>query len=194
MNFFETLSIPAQIYLSIAIISTILYVIKLAAGILGGDHGDIHMDHPDDMDLSGADHDFHLFSVNSILAFLLGVGWFGFFLTMNSAVSLIIAVIISFIIGIIMMIISAFVLLQLKRLEHIPKYDIATCIGSTGKSYTEFKPNGTGQVQVEMFGRLETRDAINNSNEAIKSFSDIIIIDVQEDKFIVEPYDEKDTY
>ena len=190
----NNLSLFTQIYLIIAIVSTTLYILKIILTIIGAEHhSDFHTEHPSDCSNNHNLSDFQLVSFNSILSFFVGFSWIGLFLERISKINLILLIIISILAGFIVMISTALIFSQMKKLEHVTVYDINKCVGLVGKAYTSFQPKQKGQVQLEVFGKLCIYNAINSTNIIINSFSKVIVIDVQDNELIISNYEEEIT-
>ena len=119
-----------DIYFFVAIFSTVIFVSKFLMMILGGG-----ADTPDaevSLDDGGGDHDVHhdssgsftLISIQSVLAFLMGMGWIGYFAITNKGYSSGAALSAAFGAGVLLMVIQSFMLMQVKKLNHVPVFDL----------------------------------------------------------------------
>jgi len=136
--------------------------------------------------MTDTDSSFSLFTVESISAFFMCMGWMGWLakdhLNMGMKMSLIIAIVS----GIIGMLFFSFLIAQIKKLEHDPKADINELFNKTGKAYMTFAPKGTGKIQIEFNGRIEEFDARNDSDEEIKSFEPIRVVKIEDNEIFIE--------
>lgn len=184
----ENIDIYSRVFLGIAAISTLLFVIKLLLMFIGGDV-DTDIDTGTDFHHINSGNAFVLLSVETVLAFLMGFGWAGLAVKNDwhggNAFSMLIAA--GF--GFAMMVFMAFLMMQIKKLNKTPKYDIYDCIGTIGTAYTELKPERIGQVQIVMAGQLKVLNAINKSKEIISSFSQIMVTNVENNMLIVSRYE-----
>ena len=136
--------------------------------------------------MTDTDSSFSLFTIESISAFFMCMGWMGWLakdhLNMGMKLSLIIAVIS----GVIGMLFFSFLITQIKKLEHDPKGNINDLTGKTGKAYMRFAPKGTGKIQIEFNGRIEEFDARNYTDSEINSFEPIKVVKVENNEIFVE--------
>lgn len=68
-----------------------------------------------------------------------------------------------------------------------------TAIGKVGRVYLHIPSNGSGQVEVEVDGRLKILDAVSIDNAEIKTDIEVLVIDIKKDKdgletLVVKPY------
>ena len=122
---------------------------------------------------------FHLFSIDSVLSFLMCFGWMGWWAQNYQNYSFKICLLIAAASGLLGMFVFAFLFAQIKKLEFVPKNDLADLVNKTGKSYTRFNPKGNGQIQIEFNSKLATLDAVNESEEEINSFEMIKVVKVE---------------
>lgn len=157
----------------VAIISTVLFVLKLIIfSIFGGDaevEGDF--DVADEVDTS-----FDFLSIQSVLAFLMGFGWIGWACLSQFGMRIRFAFLIALVFGFMMMYFSAWLMFCIKKLNHRVKKDFSKCAGLSGRAYTGFKPNGKGQIEIDFNNQLSIEEAINNSDCEIKSFENIKVV------------------
>jgi hypothetical protein len=172
----------AVTYFLMAAVGTILFLIRLIVGLFGGDTGDFDSD----IAHSGTDGSFTLFSLLSVLAFIMGTGWMGLAARidwgLNRPVSAVIAV--SF--GTAMMFLAAGLMYMTRRLNRDVTYDVKTAIGRTARVYMRIPAKGAGQgkVQASISGRLMTVDAVS-AGPAIQEFADVKVVDVRDDQTLV---------
>jgi len=183
LELFNALDNYSKFYFVIAIIGTVVFLIKLSFMFVGGDsnidgdfdNADIDFDH---------DTSFTFLSTQSILAFLMGAGWIGLAASTEWNFDKIHSIIASAIAGLVAMFMMAFLMMQVKKLNKTTKVNVENCVGTTGKAYTKFAPNGSGQVQIDLNGKLQTIDAINDTDEEIPSFSQIIVTSVDNSRIL----------
>ena len=179
MNEILNVSFLTSLYLWLAIAMTIFFVVKLLVfSLFGMDDGD--------GDLVGTDVDtgFSFISLQSVLAFLMGFGWLGY-TAVRFNFSALISVVFAIIGGLILMGISVWLVFLMKKLNSTPKYDLNSLVEKTGTSYTKFDAKGTGKIQIEFNGKLETFDAWNETEEAIESFKNIKVLKIVDNKIFV---------
>ena len=172
-------SVLSSLYFWLAVAMTIFFVAKLVIfSLFGMDDGS--------GDLVGTDVDtgFSFISLQSILAFLMGFGWMGY-AALEWKFSALISVIFAIAGGLILMGISVWLVFLMRKLNSTPKYDLNSLVDKTGTSYTRFDANGTGKIQIEFNGKLETFDAWNDTEEPIESFKNIKVLKIVDNKIFV---------
>ena len=171
------------VYLSMAIIGTVLYLIKLVLLIFAGDAGDADFTETDvdfDGHLDGSET-FTLLSVQSILAFLMGTGWIGVAAIEEWDLTNIQAALAAGGFGLFLMVGNAFLMFKVRGLNKPQNtFDIKSCVGQTGKAYINIPPKGEGlgQVEINVSGRQQILQAINNTTKAIPAFSQVRVKEV----------------
>lgn len=185
-NFSELAKLGGDVvtYFGLAMIGTILFTLRLIVGLFGGDAGDFDTDFD-----AGTDASFTLFSLLSILAFVMGTGWMGLACRIDFGLSRAPSVIISIGFGVAMMAFSSGLMYLTRKLNRHIEIDPATAVGKTARAYTTLpaKGAGKGQIQVTVSGRLKTMAAISNDGE-IAAFADVKVISARDDgTLVVEP-------
>ena len=177
----------AVTYVLMAGVGTILFLLRLVVGLFGGDSGDFDSD----VAHSGTDGSFNLFSLLSVLAFIMGTGWMGLAARIDWGLSRPVAVVIAVSFGTLMMFLAAGLMYLTRRLNREVSYDVKTAVGRTGRAYMTVPARGSGQgkVQVSISGRLMTVDAVS-TGPAIAQFTDVKVVDVRDDQtLVVAPVD-----
>lgn len=171
-------------YKYIAIFSTVLFVIKFLIFSLASNDG---TEVASDFDsISDTDTSFDFFSIQSILAFLMGFGWVGLAALTQWNVSTQLAIVISVVTGFVFLYMSAFLMFKVKSLNQVVKIDYEKCIGTVGKAYTTIHPNSEGQIQIEINGKLSIVNAVNSTDIEIKAFEQIKVIKFENLKLYIE--------
>lgn len=170
------------VYAGMAFLGTILYVIKMVLLLVSGD-----MDADSDLTEinDGVDMDggttFSLISIQSVLAFFMGTGWTGLAALhewdMGTYQSLVTAVIV----GVVFMVVSAFLTFKIKGLNHTPKFDIREAKDKTGRAYTSIpaKGDGIGQVEITVGGKQQILQAMSTGDK-IESFAAVKVTEVDD--------------
>ena len=157
----------------IALISTILFVLKLIIFAFVGGDTEIEADFSD---VTESDTSFEFISIQSILAFLMGFGWMGLACIKHWNLNNIYIILISFAVGFLMMYFTAKMMSTMKKLNHIVKKDFSTCVGLKGRAYTKFAPHAKGQIEITFNDQLSIEEAINNTDKEINSFSNVKVV------------------
>ncbi|MBP3847102.1 hypothetical protein J6I39_05065 [bacterium] len=174
----------AQYYCYLAWFATIFFVIKLAIfWFFGGTDTEVSADFNTETDTDGT---FHFISLQTILAFLMGFGWMGYAAASSFDMSIIASLGCAFGAGIVFMLGTAWLMAQVKKLEKTVKKDKTTAVDKICKAYTDFAPKGQGRVEVEIDGQLTVTEAINNTEEEIKSFDAVKVIKVENELLYIE--------
>ena len=183
--------VDAIVYFSIGAIATFLFVIRLAMMLFGADDGDGDIVSGEMFDGADADHmgsgaAFNLFSLLSIMAFFMGVGWMGLSSRLTWELGPTLSVFISVGSGVGMMVLASSLMLYIKKLEHTIAYDAKTCIGKTGRAYLTIPPDGKagGQVEINISGRRKIMNARTRGQE-IAAFTSVKVIEVGDDETLV---------
>lgn len=174
----------AQYYCYLAWFATIFFVIKLAIfWFFGSGDAEVSADFNTETDTDGS---FHFISLQTILAFLMGFGWMGYAAASSFEMNIFASLGCAFGVGIVFMLGTAWLMAQVKKLEKTVKKDKATAVDKIGKAYTDFAPKGQGRVEVEINGQLTVAEAMNNTEEEIKSFDAIKVVKVENELLYIE--------
>lgn len=181
-----TFGVDAVIYSALAILGTLLFVLRLGFAFFGGVDSDFDMDAD-----AGTDATFGFFSALSILAFFMGAGWMGLTCRINWEVGHVGAGLAATGFGTTMMLLASGLMYGVKKLGHEVHYDVSTAIGHTAQVYLTIpaKGKGRGQVRVTVSGRQMVLSASSTEKE-IKAFTAVKVVAVEDDdSLIVEPKD-----
>ena len=168
-------------YAAMALIGTLLFLIRLVAGLFGGDAGDFDTDFD-----AATDASFTLFSLLSIMAFVMGTGWMGLACRIDFEMGRAPSFFLAAGFGIVMMGLASGLMHLTRKLNRHIEIDPSTAVGATARVYMQLpaKGEGKGQVQVSISGRLKTVDAIS-SGEAIEAFADVRVTEARDDGILV---------
>ena len=184
---YVAIGIDATIYLFLAVTATLLFLVRMGLQFFFGDV-DMDLDGAVDahMDSTGA---FELFSLLSVLAFFMGVGWMGLACRVNWGLGSAVSAVSATAFGLSLMGLSAGLMYAVRQMTHEGRYDVKTAIGQTAKVYLTIpaKGQGQGQVEVTVSGRRKVLPAMSASDE-IPAFTRVTIVDVVgEETYVVEP-------
>lgn len=188
MNYFEwweSLSFLQSFYWIIAVSSTVLFVILLILTLTGGDGHSLDNDFDSDSDISQAS--FHVFSLRSILAFLMVFAWSGIVALESGKLNLMVILIISFFAGLAMMLLTAWSLFLLSKLEQKGNLDVENAVGENGEVYLSIpaERKGVGKIQIIVQNQLQTLDALTDEHNSIKTGCIVTVIAVEPDKSLL---------
>jgi hypothetical protein len=169
-----------RIFFFIAIISTVLFLLKLAVFSF------VDIDSADaDFDADSGDGGFTFFSLQSILAFFMGFGWLGLTSGTEWNLGTVCSFAIALVAGCICLFLSVLLMFLVKKLNYTPKRDLSTLIGTSVSAYVQFAPHSKGQVLANFCGKSTIIPAINDSDDHIKAFETITIVSVKHDTIYV---------
>jgi len=193
LDSYLALGVDAAVYFSLAAIATLLFLIKLGIQLF---FGDVDADLDADIDGGATGHidstgAFEFFSILSLLAFFMGVGWMGLAARVSWGLSAAASAALATSFGVGMMMLSSGLIYGVRKMSEEGRYDTATAVGTTAKVYLTIpaKGEGTGQVEVTVSGRRKVMAAVSAS-VALPAFSAVRILSVRDDEvFVVEPID-----
>ena len=175
----------AVTYSAMALVGTVLFLLRLALAMFGDVLGDFEIDAD-----TGTDASFTLFSLLSVMAFIMGTGWMGLACRFDWGLSRPVSVVIAVGFGALMMFLAAGLMYVTRSLNRTVTYDLQTAVGKTARVYMAIpaRDAGQGQVQVTVSGRLMTLDAVSDG-PALDAFTDVLVVDVRDDQtLIVAPH------
>lgn len=177
----------AVTYAIMAGVGTLLFVLRLVLAMFGGDGGDADLD----MDVShgggdATDASFTLFSLLSVMAFIMGTGWMGLACRIDWELSRPLSVFIAVSFGVVMMFLASGLMFMTRRLNRNVSYDVKTAVGRTARVYMKIPPKGggAGKVQVSVSGRLMTVNAVSAGPE-LAAFADVRVVGTRDDETLV---------
>jgi len=197
----------ATVYFFMAATGTVLFMIRLIMMLAFGmdDHADFDVGGGDvdvdvdvdggDIDVDGGDaasgmhvHDsgFSLFSMMSILAFMMGAGWVGVACRTTLDLGPVSTAAASSAFGFGLMFFSAFGMYQMKKFNAAGSYDVRNCVGNLGQVYLRIpeKGKGRGQVQINVDGTKKILAAVS-SGDQIESFATVKVLDILEGETVI---------
>jgi len=150
----------AATYAVMAGVGTLLFVIRLVMAMFGGDGGDFDADAG-----GGTDASFTLFSLLSVMAFIMGTGWMGLACRVDWGLSRPLSVFIAVSFGVVMRCLASGLMFFTRKLNRTVTYDVKTAVGKTAHVYMTVPAQGAGQgkVQVSVSGRLMTVPSAQNA-------------------------------
>jgi membrane protein implicated in regulation of membrane protease activity len=183
-NLFTEFS-DATFYFVLAAVGTGLFLIRFILMLFAGVDGDFDVD----ADAHGFEFhgtDFSLFSMFSILSFMMGAGWMGLAARVEWGLPAVQSAIYAALFGFFLMMLSSFGLWQMRKLSKPARSDPRDAIGMVGTVYMRVpaRGEGRGQIQVNVGGTRKTVDAVS-SGPPIDSFEAVRVLDVREDGALV---------
>ena len=84
------------------------------------------------------------------------------------------------------MFVSAYLMFCVKKLNKRVKKDYSQTVGKIGKAYTNFEPNGKGQIEININDQLSVVYATNRTQEKIDAFDTIRVINCENNNLYIE--------
>ena len=179
-----------SMYWYIAIGATAFFVVKMLITLIGGA---FDTDADFDADALDVDHGsmsaFTFFSVQSILAFLMGLGWMALTAQETWQLSPTWCVVAGVNFGLVLMFLNVYLMFLIRKLNARGNMELSSCVGRTGRVYLRIpeRGEGAGQVEVEVSGRRKVIRALS-TGPAIDSFAEVRVIEVKDNReVIVQP-------
>ncbi len=199
IQWFESLGLFGQICLCFAVPSSIVLLVQIVLSLIGlsdggldlpdGVDGDIP-DLPDDLeDFSPADVDlggFHILTLRTVMAFFVSFGWMGVSLA-NGTIAPWAQMLISIGFGLGMMVLVAFLMWGIYRLQADGTADNHNALGSSGTVYLTVPAErvGHGKVNVMLQGAYVERDAVTDEKESLPYGAEVVVVGVSGENTLV---------
>ena len=190
IEWWNGLELAQQIFALVGIGSSVILVIQLVMLLFGlGNDSDADFD---DVDADVSDGDgLALFTVKGIVAMLCITGWTGV-IFLGTEMPKYLSYILSFVCGIITLVVMAYAMKALSKLQSSGNIDIGNAIGKVGQVYIPIKPNGeaSGKVNITVQGQYSEFSAITTSDKTLVTGSYVRVVAVDEaGTLVVEPVD-----
>ena len=198
MNFFNEfwneLVITQQIFLCIAIPATVFLIVLIISMLFGLGDEDVDMDMGDsDAEIDGDVDDAGLsfFTLRGIVSMLCIMGWSGLvFLDTDLGLPTPVGILISVVLGVLAMVLVAFAMRGISKLQSSGNLDIRNAIGKVGQVYLTVPAGGrsSGKVNLTIQEQFKEFSAITTSEEPIKTGAYVRVVSVSETGIlVVEP-------
>ena len=175
------LGYDTAVYLVMAVLGTLLFLIRLGFTYFGGGGSDFDLDADFDSDAS-----FSFLSVLSILAFFMGAGWMGLACRLDWGLGRLPTSLIAAGFGFTMMLGASGLSYMARRLNRTIDYDLRTAVGRVARVYLTIpeKGQGHGQVEVSVSGRKKVVRAVS-AGPRFEAFTDVTIVGARDDETLV---------
>ena len=183
INWWSSLLIEKQIFYAIGIASISILVIQIFLTIVGIGH------HDADMTPGAHDSGLSLLSIRTITAFFVGFGWGGVII-LNRGYSVAMAIAGGFATGVVFLLITAFLIRNLLRLQASGNLNYRNAIGVVGTVYSTIpgSERGGGQLELMLQGRLTMAEAYTRASYDLKPNSKARVVElIGESTLLVEP-------
>lgn len=184
INWWSSLLLEKQIFYAIGLASILILLIQILLTFVG-------LDSDHDAELTHGDHSSGLsfLSVRTITAFFVGFGWTGVIL-LNHGYSVPVAIAGGMTTGILFLLVTAFLIHNLLRLQSSGNLDYQNAIGVVGSVYTTIPgaERGGGQIELMLQGRLMMAEAYTKAERDLKPGSKARVVElIGASTLLVEP-------
>lgn len=194
----NNMALVDQFFLLIALLGTIIFIIRTAlmfsgfADIEGEGIDNLDVDTADSVDSAddSSDDGFSFLSLQSITSFLMIFGWSGFMVSYEMQLPLIVALLAGFVSGSITVLILKKIFLAFMKLKSSGNVRAHTATGKGASVYLRIPAEGSGQIEVEVDGRLKIYDAVSADKKEISTGEKVTVVWVQEDDTMVVERDQ----
>ncbi len=194
IEFWNSLVLGQQIFVCIALPATVIMIIQIVMMLIGfGGEADADTDVEIDSDLDSdvPDAGLSFFTVRGIISMLCIMGWSGLvFLDPSLGLSLPAGIAISVALGAVAMILVAFAMRGISRLQQSGNLDLHNAIGKVGQVYLTIPGGGSssGKVNLVVQEQYKEFSAITTSGDPIKTGQYVRVVAVSESGvLVVEP-------
>ncbi len=220
LELIAAMTLMEKVFLTCALSGTVIFFIRMGLMFIGltgagsdadgvhqvdgdvaDDVADVAVD-TDGVDVAGyaeAGHDggdsdvsFQYISVQGLTAFFMMFGWVGLAMIRDSKMPEWSALLVGALAGIITVWIVARLFAFAASLQSDGTARLKTAMGSGGCVYLRIPAEGTGQVQVEVDGRLRIYDAVSSKKEEIKTGEQITVVWIQDNGVLVVDKDTRE--
>ena len=203
-----------QFFLTCALGGTLIFAFRTVLMFMGmsGSEGDADISGFEDADLdldldaadtdldSGADGDmdsdsdasFSYLSIQSLTAFLMMFGWVGLAMSYESNLPGVIAVSGGIFAGFVTIWMLKYIFGLFLGLRSDGTMRIKTAMGAAGRVYLRIPSEGSGQIEVEVDGRLKIFDAVSAKKEEIQTGEPVTVVWIQDNNTLVVEKDNRD--
>ena len=169
----------------------LLRVLMMMIGGVGAEDLDVSVDADADMhdvDSHSTHHTeaaFKLFSLNSILAFVMMFGWSGLTASVQFDLGFLTSFLIALVVGSLTMALTAYMFLLMRRfVSEGANFKTSDLVGHTGTVYVRIPAQGKGRVHITLNGILREIDAVAGGDEQIDSFTSVKVSKLLDDNTV----------
>ena len=184
---FRSLDLTLQIYWSMAIIASVIFIIQAIATFIGFD-ADADFDAPDapDTDSSFDVDGFRLVSVKTVISFILGFGWTGV-LCWSEIESPILLGLVATLVGLVFMTIIAWLLYLVLKLDRDNTFRVKNVVGQTAEVYLRIPADDTdsGKITVALNGSTHELEAVTTDSTDIPTGAQVRITGIKAGEVVI---------
>lgn len=184
MEWFSSLDLLAKIYWGIALVGSLVFTIVIILAFTGGEADEIEgLDSEIDADTGIG---FQFITFKNLVGFFTIFGWSGI-ACIDADLPIPLTIIISFISGLIMMIIMASMFYFMQKLTDSGTLKYKNAINAIGEVYLTIGANRSkmGKVSVNVQGSLRELDALTDAFTELKSGTIIKVVDVTNNGILI---------
>ena len=188
MEFFNQMDPLLRMFWFVAIPVSVIFIVQTIMTFAGVDSHDGEVpDFDGDLDASGGDMPFQLFSFRNLVNFLIGFGWAGISLY-NAIHSPVALVAVAVLVGIAFIVLFFAIIRQLMKLAEDNSFKIQDTVGKVGQVYVRIPSQkmGKGKVQISVKGAVHELDAITDGDELPSGLSVKVVSVLDENLLLVE--------
>jgi hypothetical protein len=184
IEWYNALTPSLQVYWTIALITSLVFVIQMILTFVGiGDmDGDVDFGDADfsgdgsTLDVGGA---LQLFTIRNFINFLLGLGWRGVCLYPFITNPLLLALA-AILVGLVFVSIFVLIYRQMMKLERNGAYHITDSVGKVVDVYLTIPAlrSGNGKVQISFNGSVQEITALTDDDSPIRSGAKVRVLEV----------------
>ena len=189
-EFWNSLLWLERLYLIVAVVGGLLFVIRTLMMFIGGDSdADFDVDADADVDSAGgmADSDisFHYLSLQGLTAFFMMFGLVGLALSRNTGLSGVVSISGGVVAGLLAEWVIAKIFKMMSRLQSDGTVHVKNAIGQEGTVYLRIQPGGTGKVRVVVQDQLKIYNAVSESDEEFKTDDRVKVVRITNGNVLV---------
>jgi hypothetical protein len=180
----STWSSQEQLYWSLAVFFSLLFVVHSGISFLGSDGV---MDGDADADIAGDEGaGYQMFTIRNLIIFFTLFGWTGL-AGLRYGLDPLPTLLIASAAGALMVGTMMFLFVRISRMKHSGNLRIDNAIGLTAFTYLTIPParSGFGKVHVRVQGGLKELDAITDHSEAIATSTMVKVVKVIDGRFLL---------
>lgn len=181
-DIFRSLDPMLQGFWILALVSSVFFLMQTVSIFIGYDADDPGFGGDADFDSEG----FQIVSIKTIICFILGFGWTGVLFWHTIGNRLLIALL-AFFVGLAFMLIIAFLLRWVTKLDRDNTFNIEKTVGHAAKVYLRIpaKRADTGKVLVSLDGSMHELEALTDDIEPIPTGGSVVVVSTIKDSIVL---------
>ena len=181
---------PTDVFFWTGVVATSLFVIKLIIFFFTGAGSEMSMDFNV---ITETDTSFNFLSIETVLSFLMGFGWVGLAFYGPFKMPGWMCIFAGVVFGLFFACLYTFLMMNIKKLDHKPEFNIEEAVGAEGKAYTNIGAHCEGQAELTINEKLSVVNVINDCDEEITAFTPVKVDKVENEKLYIVRMSEKNS-